>query len=442
MKRTNLTRELLDSIRKAGPGGRHREIADLQKGFGVRITPNGAISFYYRYTGANGKHRRYTIGAYPGMTVSDARRRALELTQEVEHSSDSATELLRKRERAHRTEQAAKIVPTIGEFIDDHYARRLRATVRTAERTIVELRKLGEVFPGVMHRISVGQILDWVYVELEREIGEDRTISPATVRRRLTSLRGLFTHAVRLQFIGANPVAQVMNDHPALFDEGEGRDQWLRADMEVRLRAALDAREARMRASHPQIDADPRYDVVYGPDALYVDHVKPAVLVALGTGLRRAEQMQLQWPDIDFDNERIRVRKATSKGDRTRYVPMCDEVIEALKAWKAQTCCGPVQPILVFGNALGEVRREVKPYRHVLAEAKIDGFTWHDLRHSFATRLAQHGVPIERISKWLGHRNIQQTMRYAHHCPDQQRDHIRALDRASAAATLSAQAAA
>src|SRR3954469_24704738 len=105
------------------------------------------MSFYYRYTGADGRHRRQTIGAYPGMTVSDARRRALELTQEVEHSGDTATDLVRKRERAHHTEQAAKIVPTIDGFIDDHYAKRLRASVRTADRTIVKLRKLGKAFP-------------------------------------------------------------------------------------------------------------------------------------------------------------------------------------------------------------------------------------------------------------------------------------------------------
>jgi integrase len=195
----------------------------------------------------------------------------------------------------------------------------------------------------------VQQVLEWAYAELEKEVGEDRIMCPASVRRKLTSLRGLFSHAIRLDFITANPVAQVMNDNKALFDEGEGRDQWLRPDMEIRLRAALDAREARLRTSHAQIDSDARCDVAYGPDAAYVDHVKPAVLVALGTGLRRGEQMQLQWPDVDFDNERLRVRKATSKGDRTRYVPMCDEVIQVLKAWKAQTCSGPVQPILGGG---------------------------------------------------------------------------------------------
>jgi hypothetical protein len=164
MKRIYRTRELLDAIRKAGPDGKHREIADLQEGFGARITPNGAISFYYRYTGWSGKHRRQTIGAYPAMTVSEARRGALERRG---RSSIQATRqpIVRKRECAHRTEQAAKIVPTIAGFVDDHYARRLRAGVKTADRTIVELRKPGKAFPGAMIRISVNAALIYIRAE-------------------------------------------------------------------------------------------------------------------------------------------------------------------------------------------------------------------------------------------------------------------------------------
>jgi hypothetical protein len=239
-KRINITRELLDSLRKAGTDGKHREIADPQKGFGVRITPSGAMSFYYRYTGADGKHRRQTIGAYPGMTVSDARRRALELMQEVEHSGDTATDLVRitpnRPRRSSRRLTASSMSTTAGVCAQ---------ASRSRSATIVELRKLGKAFPGAMNRISVQDVLGWAYSELEKEIGEDRTMTPATVRRKLISLRGLFTHAVRLGFSTANPVAQVVNDNQALFDEGEARDQWLRADMEVRLRAAIDAREPR-----------------------------------------------------------------------------------------------------------------------------------------------------------------------------------------------------
>ncbi|KAA1015822.1 DUF4102 domain-containing protein [Paraburkholderia panacisoli] len=72
MARINHTRKLLDSIRRAGPDDTHRELADLQKGFGARITPNGTIIFFYRYSAAGGKHRRQIIGGYPAMTVSQS----------------------------------------------------------------------------------------------------------------------------------------------------------------------------------------------------------------------------------------------------------------------------------------------------------------------------------------------------------------------------------
>ncbi|KAA1015823.1 hypothetical protein FVF58_00215 [Paraburkholderia panacisoli] len=84
---------------------------------------------------------------------------------------------MRKRERAHRTEQAAKIVPTIGEFIDEHYAKRVRASIKTPDRTIAELRKLGAAFPGALNRISVRDMLEWAYSEPEKEVGEDRTMN-------------------------------------------------------------------------------------------------------------------------------------------------------------------------------------------------------------------------------------------------------------------------
>jgi integrase len=97
--------------------------------------------------------------------------------------------------------------------------------------------------------------------------------------------------------------------------------------------------------------------------------------------------MQLTWPDIDFERERIRVRGSTSKGERTRYVDMCQEVIDLLTGWKKQTCRDGVQLILVFGNEAGEARREVVQYRDVLREAQIDDFTWHELRHYVPFRL-------------------------------------------------------
>tara|TARA_Y100000294_G_C8472142_1_gene303169 strand:+ start:394 stop:768 length:375 start_codon:yes stop_codon:yes gene_type:complete len=80
---------------------------------------------------------------------------------------------------------------------------------------------------------------------------------------------------------------------------------------------------------------------------------------------------------------------------------------------------------LVFFNCDGEkintaVHRTT--FYSVLKKVWIDDFRLYDLRHSFATCLAQAGVDIYKISKLLGHKNIKMTQRYAHHCPDSLRD--------------------
>ncbi len=64
----------------------------------------------------------------------------------------------------------------------------------------------------------------------------------------------------------------------------------------------------------------------------------------------------------------------------------------------------------------------------VLRKVGIEDFRWHDLRHTFATRLAQAGVDLYKISRLLGHKDIKMTQRYAHHCPDSLRNGVEILE--------------
>ncbi len=70
-----------------------------------------------------------------------------------------------------------------------------------------------------------------------------------------------------------------------------------------------------------------------------------------------------------------------------------------------------------------------KSFYTVLRKAGIKGdFRWHDLRHTFATRLAQVGYDLYKLSKLLGHKDIKMTQRYSHHCPDSLRDGVEILE--------------
>ena len=63
-----------------------------------------------------------------------------------------------------------------------------------------------------------------------------------------------------------------------------------------------------------------------------------------------------------------------------------------------------------------------------MEKAGIEDFTFHGLRHTFATRLAQSGVDLYKISKLLGHKDIKTTQRYSHHCPESLRDGVEMLE--------------
>lgn len=69
-----------------------------------------------------------------------------------------------------------------------------------------------------------------------------------------------------------------------------------------------------------------------------------------------------------------------------------------------------------------------RAFNSAVRKAEIVDFKFHDLRHSFCTKLAQRGVDIYKIAKLAGHEDIRMTQRYSHHCPESLRDGVEALE--------------
>jgi hypothetical protein len=116
------------------------------------------------------------------------------------------------------------------------------------------------------------------------------------------------------------------------------------------------------------------------------------------------------------EGQQLTIEGSTAKNQQTRHIPLNVDALEALKRWKEQAPDGErVFPIDTgFKTA----------WAALLERAKITKFRWHDLRHHFASRLVQAGVPLNTVRELLGHGRMAMTLRYAHLAPDQKREAV------------------
>lgn len=147
---------------------------------------------------------------------------------------------------------------------------------------------------------------------------------------------------------------------------------------------------------------------------------------ALNTGMRQGEILNLQWQDVDFTRGTLMVMK--SKNGTRRTIPLNSTVYELLAAKQAAagTSSGPVFKT-PLGNTL-QVRFLVREFCEARDRAGIPDFRFHDMRHTFATRLVQRGIDLYKVQRLLGHKTGTMTQRYAHHSPESLRDGVNVLD--------------
>lgn len=138
------------------------------------------------------------------------------------------------------------------------------------------------------------------------------------------------------------------------------------------------------------------------------------ITIALETGMRQGEIFNLRWSDLNFKEGQIWVRE--TKNGSPRYVPMTEPVREALSTRPRRLGIEYIFWGRKQDNRHNTGMRET--FVNLLQRAGITDFTFHDLRHTFASHLAMAGVPLHTIGQLLGHKTPSMTMRYAHLSPD------------------------
>ena len=141
------------------------------------------------------------------------------------------------------------------------------------------------------------------------------------------------------------------------------------------------------------------------------------IILSVHTGLRRGSLFHLRWDQVDFLNRVLRIQR--TKSGRPHALPLNATVLTTLQALYNQRVpdC-PYAFAHSTGRKTGEPVQDVKNAFHTALEmAEIKDFTWHDLRHTFASWLIMKGASLRSVAELLGHRGLRMVMRYAHLSP-------------------------
>lgn len=150
--------------------------------------------------------------------------------------------------------------------------------------------------------------------------------------------------------------------------------------------------------------------------------LKPIIICALYTGMRKGEILNLKWSQVDLKNDYIDVLK--SKSGKERKIPIADKLkIELQKLGK-----NGEEYVFINPDTQKPYTDIKKSFASLLKKAQISNFRFHDLRHTVATRLVESGMDLLIVQEILGHAKIETTMRYAHPVPERKLTAINKLN--------------
>jgi integrase len=320
-------------------------------------------------------------------------------------SREGLTRPQAERELRRRMEQEHAIAATAARLTvreaGDRYLHHVEHVLERKPSTVGDYRimldrHMGPFFGDrALERIDPDRIV--AYMAAKRRAG----LATKTVINHLNFAHGLFAFAVKRGWVATNPVAAV--DRP--WQPGPNPDiRFLELeDVEAVLRAV--------------------------PDDLLGPTERVLYLTAAMTGLRQGELIALRWVDVDWPASRLRVRHnrvrgrdGTPKSRRaSRAVPLADRVAMELERHFQRSTFQHDHDLVFAHPATGgplDPSKLLRRFKDALDAAGVRRVRFHDLRHTFGTRMAAVGVPLRTLQEWLGHRDYKTTLIYADYAPN------------------------
>ncbi len=217
-----------------------------------------------------------------------------------------------------------------------------------------------------------------------------KEVSPARVNRLMQTLKHMFTKATEWEMVG---------------------DETLKA---VRRAKLLPVNNRRLRfLSKEQCQA---------LTETCSTHLRPIVVTALNSGMRKGEILRLRWEQVDLRHGFI-LLDVTKNGER-REIPINSKLRATLEAIPHG-----VESEYVFVDRNGNPFKDVKrSFATALSRAGVKDFRFHDLRYTFASHLIMAGIDLTTVKELLGHKDITMTLRYAHLAPSHKMNAVKVLE--------------
>jgi len=340
-----------------------------QKHRGVFERVKGSNIWWIRYTNEQGKRVAAKVGTFSAAVhVYEQRTAAIRLGVLLPNSP----------RRGVRFSELAKEAI---KFSEKHH----RASKDFKQRVNLAVDEFGD---RVAESITTRELQDWV-----DEMAEEREWTGGTRNRFKSSLSTVFREGMRAGKVTVNPARLIRRSKESL-----GRVRFLSYEEEAKLRKAIAA-------------ALPGRIKDEGESAF------AQLDVALHTGMRKSEQFTATWDQVDL--ERGFIYLSMTKNGTDRFVTLNSAAVQVLtRLQERHKRLGlPPESTLFHSKRDGLIKNPRKWFATALEQAKIEGITWHTLRHTFASRLVMAGVDLKTVQELMGHKTIAMTARYAHLAP-------------------------
>ncbi len=281
---------------------------------------------------------------------------------------------------------ARKRVPfelAVEEFLEKHS----KPNKKSYRRDVVASKPLLKFFAGkYLSHINPTQFEEYRKHRLKTPSIYGRPISKTTINRETAFLKTMLNYAIKRRWLNENPLKGFK-----LYKEKQGKMRILKKREFKKL-----------------------YDAAS-------DHLRPILVTAYCTGMRKNEILTLKWENVDMEKGFILVEE--TKNDENKIIPINKLLQETLNSVKYSS---PKENVFTFkGKPIQDTKTA---FNAALRRSGIDKCVFHDLRHTFASNLVMNGVDIKTVQELLGHKSIMMTMRYSHPTPDHKKQAVNSLD--------------